>query len=59
MTGSVAIGVLAGMGLDHVLGTKPWLLIAGSTTGVVGGFTGFVLAIARPSAPPSAPEDRE
>jgi F0F1-type ATP synthase assembly protein I len=47
MTGSVAFGVLAGMGLDHVFQTRPWLLIAGSSVGVVGGFTGFVLTISR------------
>jgi F0F1-type ATP synthase assembly protein I len=47
MTGSVAFGVLVGMGLDHVFQTKPWLLIGGSSLGVVSGFTGFVLVAQR------------
>jgi len=47
MTGSVAFGVLAGMGLDRVFGTKPWLLVAGSSLGVVGGFTAFVMVVER------------
>jgi len=47
MTGSVGFGVLAGMGLDHVFQTRPWLLVAGSSLGVIGGFTGFVLVVSR------------
>jgi F0F1-type ATP synthase assembly protein I len=47
MTGSVAFGVLAGMGLDHMFGTRPWLLVTGSSLGLVGGFTGFVLIVSR------------
>jgi F0F1-type ATP synthase assembly protein I len=49
MTGSVVFGVLVGMGLDRVLGTKPWLLVAGSSLGVVGGFTAFVRVAQRMS----------
>jgi F0F1-type ATP synthase assembly protein I len=47
MTGSVAFGVLAGLGLDHVFQTRPWLLITGSSLGVIGGFAGFVLVVSR------------
>jgi len=35
------------MGLDRLFQTKPWLLVAGSSLGVLGGFAGFVLVVIR------------
>jgi F0F1-type ATP synthase assembly protein I len=51
MTGSVVVGVLTGYFLDRWLHTKPYLFLAGSLLGLIGGFTGFILVILRMNRP--------
>lgn len=38
MAASVVIGLLMGMGLDHLLGTAPWLALVFLVLGAVAGF---------------------
>ena len=38
---AVGLGCLLGWWLDKKLGTTPWLLVAGSTLGLVAGFVSF------------------
>lgn len=42
----VALGVIAGYLADGWLGTKPWLLLAGSAVGMALGMYAFVKALA-------------
>jgi F0F1-type ATP synthase assembly protein I len=45
LMGGVAFGVLVGYFADAKLGTKPWLLVTGSFTGMGVGFYAFVKAL--------------
>jgi F0F1-type ATP synthase assembly protein I len=45
LLGGVALGVVAGYFADARLGTKPWLLVAGSVAGMGIGFYAFVKAL--------------
>jgi F0F1-type ATP synthase assembly protein I len=45
MTGAVIVGTGGGYFLDQWLHTKPWLFLAGSLVGLVGGFTAFILVV--------------
>jgi ATP synthase protein I len=45
LTGSVAVWVLVGFFLDKYMGTKPWLLVAGSVVGLGLGFYLFFRAL--------------
>ncbi len=38
---TVTLGVLAGWWLDRKLGTRPWLLLAGSLLGIASAFVSF------------------
>lgn len=43
----VVAGSLLGHWADGRFGTKPWLLLAGATVGVILGFTAFLAAVLR------------
>jgi ATP synthase protein I len=42
MVGGAVVGVLGGLGLDRLLGTKPWMLVVLSVVGISVGFYGFI-----------------
>lgn len=42
MVGGCVVGVLAGLGVDRWMGTKPWGLISLSLVGITAGFYGLV-----------------
>ena len=46
LTGSLALWVAVGYFLDRWLGTRPWLLVAGSVLGMIVGFYLFFRAVA-------------
>jgi ATP synthase protein I len=46
LTGSLALWVVVGYLLDRWLGTRPWLLVAGSVLGMILGFYLFFRAVA-------------
>lgn len=43
----IGLGVAAGFGLDHWLGTSPWFVLAGSLLGSVGAMIWVVRAVKR------------
>lgn len=47
MTGSVALGVAGGFGLDRFFHTRPWFLLGGGVLGVVVGFVSLMFAMQR------------
>ena len=47
IAGCMALGVALGWWLDKELGTKPWLLLAGSLLGMTSGFYHFFKVVLR------------
>jgi F0F1-type ATP synthase assembly protein I len=44
---SIVSCLLAGWALDHLLGTSPWLIVAGILVGSVAGFMQFIRLMSR------------
>ena len=63
MVAAVLVGTLGGWWLDGKVGTKPWLMVAGSVLGIATGLTVFLRAAAgmsgRKAGPGKAREDSQ
>ncbi len=68
LVSALAVGVAIGLGLDYMLGTKPWLLVAfivlGFAAGVLNVYRmaagyGYAVGYRKNEAPQSAPKEGE